>query len=118
VNLSGTYALASYTVDSTDGGVSSTTVDANDGGTLTLTTTNYSIAWTGTFAGGSSPAGTYLAIDTSATADRGTLTLTNTSPSRVMQGLYSLASDTLRIQLPDTNNGSVDGTEVTVWIKQ
>jgi hypothetical protein len=115
LNLSGTYALASFTTDSADGGSSSVPVDANNGGTLVLTSTNYNLTWTGTFAqnGGGGNSGTYTAVDTSSTVDRGTLTLTSSNGTQA--AMYQFSTDTFTVTIPRANGSD---TQVTVWIKQ
>ncbi|HWZ58092.1 MAG TPA: hypothetical protein VNW46_03870 [Gemmatimonadaceae bacterium] len=114
IDLTGTYNLASFTRDSS-GNTSSTPVDANDGGTLVLTSSAFTLTWTGTFAannGGNGNSGTYVATDTSSSADQGTLALTST---KSQNGTYNYSAGTLTITLP---NGSGTVTNVTVWIKQ
>ena len=115
INFSGTYNLASFTEDSTDGNSFSTPVDGSDGGTLVLTSTNYTLTWTGSFAAsnGSTPlTGTYAAVDTSSAADRGTISLAGT---QAQNGTYQFSTDTLTIALRQ-NNGTA--TDITVWVKQ
>jgi hypothetical protein len=114
INLSGTYDLVSFTYDSGDGNSSSQTVDANDGGTLVLTATTLNITWTGTFLSnnGSDVSGTYVAIDTSSTADRGSLLIKSTQNQ---SGTYSLSNNTFTVSLPEGGNGV---TDVSVWTKQ
>jgi hypothetical protein len=115
IDLTGTYNLASFTTDSSDGNTSTTPADANDGGTLVLTSSALTLTWTGTFAtnNGSGQTGTYVATDTSSSVDRGTLTLQVSSNTD--NATYQYSTDTLTVAIPQNNNG---GTQVTVWIKQ
>jgi hypothetical protein len=114
INLSGTYDLVSFTYDSSDGNSSSETVDANDGGTLVLTATTLDITWTGSFLAnnGSDVTGSYVAVDTSSTADRGVLHINST---QTQTGTYSLSNNTFTVSLPEGGNGV---TDVSVWAKQ
>jgi hypothetical protein len=114
IDLTGSYNLATFTTDSSDGNTSSIPVDANDGGTLVLTSSAFTLTWSGTFssANGSGNNGTYVATDTSSSADQGTVTLTS---SKSQSGTYKYSTDTLTITLP---NGSGTATDVSVWIKQ
>ncbi len=116
VNLTGTYNLAMFVFDSTDGHSSSQSSDANDGGTLTLNTTTYALAWTGAFlTNDQNTHGSYEAVDTSSTAQRGTIALYDSVKAKTQDGVWVLSNDTLTVSLPD---GGGTGTDVSIWIKQ
>jgi hypothetical protein len=117
INFSGTYDLVSFTEDSTDGGSYSVPANSSNGATLVLTSADYTLTWTGSFAtsNGSTPeTGTYTAVDTSSAADRGTIAL---SGSSTQNGTYLFSTDTLTITLPQSNSSGVTN-DVTVWVKQ
>jgi hypothetical protein len=113
INLSGTYDLASYTVDSADNNSSTTPANSSNGGTLVLTSTTFNLTWLGSFSAnnGSGQSGSYVAVDTSSSADRGTIALTS---SKTQSGTYQFSTDTLTVNLPQSDGS----TDVTVWIKQ
>jgi hypothetical protein len=111
VDLTGTYQLTSYTADSADGNSSTIPANSTNGGTLVLTSTQFTLTWLGTFASDGNQSGTYMAVDTSASADQGTLTLTST---KTQNGTYLLASGTLTVTIPQSSGE----TDVTVWTKQ
>jgi hypothetical protein len=116
VDLTGTYNLAEILFDSTDGGQSSYSTDANDGGTLTITTTAYALAWTGSFLNNEQDThGSYEAVDTSTTAARGTIALYDSVKAKTQDGTWVMSNDTLTVSLP---SGSNSVTDVTIWIKQ
>lgn len=114
IDLTGTYNLTHFTEDSSDGGSYSNGTDANDGGTLVLTSTNFTLTWTGAYetANGNGTSGTYVATDSSSTADRGTIVLTS---NKSQTGTYTLSNDSLYVSLPNSSSGV---TDITVWIKQ
>jgi hypothetical protein len=114
INLSGTYALASYTDDSADGNSQTIPATSGNGANLVLTSTNFTLTWTGTFSSqnGQGTSGTYVAVDTSATVDRGTMTLNSTQGTQ--HGTYAFSTDTFTVAQPDGSGG----TDITVWIKQ
>ena len=113
INLAGTYDLASATVDSADGNSSSAAGSPGNGGTLVLTSTAFTLTWTGEFVtgNGTGQSGTYVAVDTSSSVDRGTIALAS---SKNQAGTYLFSTDTLTITLPQSGGGA----DVTVWIKQ
>jgi hypothetical protein len=117
VNLTGTYDLAMFVFDSTDGGSASSSTDANDGATLTLNSTGYSLTWTGSFLtnGNQNTHGSYEAVDTSSTAQRGTIALYDSVKARTQNGTYAMSNDTLTVSIPD---GGGNGTDITIFIKQ
>lgn len=121
VNLSGNYSLTAIVLDSTDGGTSTLTADANDGGTLDLTTSSYTVSFTGNFAGGGNNGshGGYVATDTSSASQRGTLTLndTTTSGAKTENAWYAWSTDSLVVAVPNNGSGGV-AQQVTYWVKQ
>lgn len=117
VNLTGTYNLAMFMFDSTDGHAASYPPDANDGGTLTLTTAGYGLAWTGSFLNNNGNThGSYEAVDTSSAAQRGTIALYDSVKAKTQTGVWGLSNDTLTVSLPENSGNGV--TDVTIWIKQ
>jgi hypothetical protein len=117
VDLTGTYNLAVFTFDSTDGGTASSSTDANDGATLALTSNGYTLTWTGSFLnnGNQNTHGSYEAVDTSSTAQRGTIALYDSVKARTQNGTYAMSNDTLTVSIPD---GGGNGTDITIFIKQ
>ena len=107
VNLSGTFALASFTGQ---------VVDSSDGATIVLTKTTYNIQSTGAFnCMLGTDSGTYVAIDTSSTSGKvaGTLVLHSlVNAGDTTAAAFVLSSDSLYVNV--TNNGS---TTNTVWVK-
>jgi hypothetical protein len=116
VDFTGTYALQSYADDSADGGTATQHTDANNGGTLALTSAGFTLTWTGSFAQQQNTHGSYVATDTSSSAQRGTLVLYDSVQAKTQDAVYSYASNTLTISIP--NGDGQSGTVVTVWNKQ
>jgi hypothetical protein len=114
VNFTGTYDL-SYLVSNGQ----QVNSDANDGGTLTLTSTAYQLSWTGSFASGGNTDshGSYVATDTSSTAQRGTLALYDSVAAKTENATYSYSGDTLVVTIPNSGQNANE-TIVTYWIQQ
>lgn len=117
VDLSGTYNLSQLAIDSSDGGTATQSTDANDGATLTLTTSTYQLTAVGNFGQTlNSTHGSYVATDTSSSAQRGTLVLNDSVAAKTENAQYTYANSTLTVSIP---NGSGQGNAViTTWIKQ
>jgi hypothetical protein len=117
VNFSGTYDLSTFTFDSADGGSWSQSTDANNTATLVLTSGAYTLSSTGALTNNlGATHGSYVATDTSSSAQRGTLVLYDSVAAKTQNYLYSYSNNTLTVSAP--NGGGNGNTIVTAWAKQ